>query len=118
MTWVLNQAHNGYIETYLQLGLIGVFLLAGTLFSGVQKMLNSLADNFDLGCFRISVFLAIAFVNISESTYLRGDHHLWLMLQIVLWSVPLAHPIVGGGELVEEEAPLLQPEPIDVSPSP
>jgi O-antigen ligase len=118
MTWVLNQAHNGYIETYLQLGLIGVFLLAGTLYSGLHKMLNSLADNFDLGCFRISVFLAIAFVNISESTYLRGDHHLWLMLQIVLWSVPLAHPIVGGGELVEEEAPLLQPEPIDVSPSP
>ena len=28
--WAPNEAHNGYLETYLNLGLVGLFLLIGT----------------------------------------------------------------------------------------
>ncbi|MDB6030410.1 MAG: O-antigen polymerase [Verrucomicrobiales bacterium] len=88
MTWVLGQAHSGYVDTYLQLGLVGGFLLAIVLFNSVPRLLASLADDFDFGCFRITLFLTIMFINITESTYLRGDHHLWLIFMIVLWKVP------------------------------
>lgn len=88
MTWVLGEAHNGYIETYLQLGLVGGFLLTGVLFSLLPKLLASLVDDFDFGCFRITLFLTIILINITESTYIRGDHHLWLILMVIILQVP------------------------------
>jgi len=30
-------------------------------------------------------------INITESTYIRGDHHLWLILMMVIWKVPQIH---------------------------
>jgi O-antigen ligase len=88
LTWVLGQAHSGYIDTYLQLGLVGVFLLAGLLFSTLPRLLNSLDDNFDFGCFRITMFITIIFVNITETTFLRGDHQFWFITMLVMWIVP------------------------------
>jgi O-antigen ligase len=88
MTWVLGQAHSGYVDTYLQLGLVGVFLLTGLLGSKLSELLASLTTDFEFGCFRITLFLTILFVNMAESTYLRGDHHLWLVFMIVAWKAP------------------------------
>jgi len=91
MTWVLGQAHNGYIDTYLQIGLIGCFLLAGVIFTALGPMLDTFAEDFDLGSFRITLFLTILFVNITETTLLRGDHHLWFIFMAVMWTVPATH---------------------------
>lgn len=88
MTWVLGQAHSGYVDTYLQLGCVGMFLLAGVLFSTIPKLLTTMSDNFDFACLRITLLLTIAFINVSESTFLRGDHHLWFMMLLVLWVLP------------------------------
>jgi exopolysaccharide production protein ExoQ len=88
MTWVLGQAHSGYVDTYLQLGFVGVFLLTGVLVSKLPELLASLTTDFDFGCFRITLFLTILFVNMAESTHLRGDHHLWLIFMIVVWKAP------------------------------
>jgi len=88
MTWVLGQGHSGYVDTYLQIGWIGGLLLGGTLISSLPRLLNSMADDFNLGCFRITLFLTIIFINITESTFLRGDHHLWFLFMLVLLPVP------------------------------
>lgn len=104
MTWVLGQGHSGYVDTYLQLGWIGGGLLAAVLFTTLPRMLDSLEDNFDLACFRITLFLTIVFINITESTFLRGDHHLWLIFMMVVWSVPARGATVGEPHLVGGEA--------------
>lgn len=88
MSWVLGQAHSGYVDTYLQIGLVGSFFLAAVILSSVPRLLNSLDDDYDMGCFRITLFLTIIFINITESVYLRGDHHLWFILMVVLWCLP------------------------------
>jgi O-antigen ligase len=88
MSWVLGEAHSGYVDTYLQLGWMGSFLLAGVLLTALPKLLDSLAGDFDFGCFRITLFLTILLINITESVYLRGDNHLWLVLMMVIWNVP------------------------------
>ena len=90
LSWVLGQAHNGYIDTYLQIGLIGAALLAAVLFTTMRRLLAYLEEDFDFACFRITVFLTVMFVNATESTYLRGDHHLWFMTLLVVWMVPHA----------------------------
>jgi O-antigen ligase len=96
LTWVLNESHNGYVETYLQLGLIGGLLLAGVLFSTLPKLQASLADDFDFGCFRLTLFLTLLLINITESTYIRGDHHLWLVLMMITWQVPQRQEAEAG----------------------
>ncbi len=87
-TWILGQAHSGYVDTYLQLGLVGAFLLTILLLTTVTRLLDTLDEDFDFACFRIALFFTIVFVNITESTYLRGDHHLWLLFQSVVWVLP------------------------------
>jgi len=88
MTWVLGQAHSGYVDTYLQLGFVGIFLLLAAILSALPRLFEALADDFDFSCFRITMFLTIIYIDMTESVYLRGDHHLWLILQVVLWSIP------------------------------
>jgi O-antigen ligase len=88
MTWVLGQAHSGYVDTYLQLGIIGGALFAAVMFSTMPKLLDSMSEDFDYACFRITLFITILFVNITESTHLRGDHQFWFITQLVLWMVP------------------------------
>jgi hypothetical protein len=90
MTWVLAQAHSGYVDTYLQLGYIGAFLLAAVIFTAPWPMIDSMSDDFDFGSVKITLFLTIVFIDMTETIYLRGDHHLWLLLMIVLWRVPQA----------------------------
>jgi len=104
MSWVLGQAHSGYVDTYLQIGLVGAFLMAMVFFSTVLRLLNSLTEDFDFGCFRITLFLTILFINITEAVYLRGDHHLWLILLLAICMLPAPtkqtdDPLAGADEL-------------------
>ena len=92
MTWVLGQGHSGYVDTFLQIGWIGSFLLGAVLFTSVPRLLDSLTDNFDFAAFRITLFLTIVFINITESTFLRGDHNMWFLFMIVIWIVPTVRP--------------------------
>ena len=49
--WRPTQAHNGYIETYLNLGLVGLGLLAGLLLSTFRVSVGSLLNDFaSRGC--------------------------------------------------------------------
>lgn len=100
LTWVLGQAHSGYIDTYLQTGFVGVFLLIGVLFSTLRQLINAFAVDFDFSCFRITMLVTIIFVNITESTFLRGDHQFWFITMLVCWLVPghQRDKIVGDNE--------------------
>lgn len=108
-TWVLGQAHSGYVDTYLQLGFVGVFLLGCVLFVTLPKLLASMTDNFDFACFRITLLITIVFVNITESTYLRGDHQFWFIMMLVIWFVPTPPHVEEPPAGTIEEIPLETP---------
>jgi hypothetical protein len=66
------------------------------LLASLRGLLATMSGDFDLACFRISLFLAILYINITESSFLRGDHHLWFVMQLCIWMVPrAAAPSVG-----------------------
>lgn len=109
-SWVLAQGHSGYVDSYLQLGWVGIILLARVLFSTPGRLLDLLAQDFNFGCFRITMFLVIMYVNITESTYLRGDHHLWFIFMLVLWIVPNNRPTRKVVSESEEQSPESTPD--------
>jgi O-antigen ligase len=106
MTWALGQGHNGYLDTYLQIGWIGIFLLTAVILTACPKIIRSFAVNFEYGCFRMTFFVVILFVNIMETTFLRGDHALWFLFLLAALSVPAAQtaePALASSHATEEE---------------
>jgi exopolysaccharide production protein ExoQ len=74
------QAHNGYIEVYLNLGLVGVLLIAGVLLAGLRTMqrratatvsepASATHDERTLATFGLGYGIAYLFYNITEATF-------------------------------------------------
>ena len=85
LTWTLGQAHSGYVDTYLQLGWAGLFLFFLIVMNTCRNLLGTIKINFEAGRLFLTLFLTILYVNITETTFLRGDHHLWFIFQVVIW---------------------------------
>ena len=66
---VPNEAHNGYLETYLELGLIGVFLLIALLVATFRKIRLELLQNFEWGRYQLGFFTAVLFYNWTEAAF-------------------------------------------------
>ena len=57
--FIPNEAHNGYLETYLTLGGIGVFLLIGLFIATFRKIRLELFRNFEWGRYRLGFLAAL-----------------------------------------------------------
>jgi O-antigen ligase len=74
----LIQAHNGYLEVYLNLGLVGLTLLGGVLWTGLRNARRRLhAGSYETGnlddsifqTFTIAYIVAYLLYNITEATF-------------------------------------------------
>jgi O-antigen ligase len=92
--WHPNQAHNGYIETYLNLGLIGVCLLAIVLVSTLMKLDRQLRAGDPFAEIKFALFLAILTFNFTEAAF-KAVHFIWTMFFIVALEArnPRASPV-------------------------
>ena len=86
--WMPNQAHNGFIETYLNLGRIGLFLIIGILISTYRKAINGLEDDYDFSVFSMTVLFIIIVFNQFEAAF-KALHIMWFLL--LLLSIKYIH---------------------------
>jgi exopolysaccharide production protein ExoQ len=103
LSWILGEGHNGYFDTYLQLGAVGLFILFGVIFSSRRRIAESFAWDFEYGMFRMTFLIIILLVNVTETTFLRGEHMLWFMFLICVISIP--QPIYAPIEEPEFDLP-------------
>ncbi len=89
MTWVLAEGHNGYVDTYLQLGWIGVCLVVGGIVAAIRSAFRVMAADYALACFQLTVLLIVILVNITETSFLRGDHNLWFAYMFAITRLPI-----------------------------
>jgi exopolysaccharide production protein ExoQ len=85
--WQPNQAHNGYIETYLNLGLIGLGLLGILLFSTFRKITATFSTELDFARFRMAFLFVIVLYNFTEATF-KAVHLLWTVFYLIALRVP------------------------------
>jgi O-antigen ligase len=80
--WRPTESHNGYLEIYLELGLIGLSLLIGIVIAIGRNIQRTLIYDFDLGRFRMAFLIIVLLYNITEAAF-KGVTLMWLMFLLI-----------------------------------
>jgi exopolysaccharide production protein ExoQ len=81
------QAHNGYLEQYLNLGYIGVAFIGIIMFSGLLKARRHLNFDYPAAMLRLCFISIAVFYNYTEAAF-YGINNLWLLLLFGIIEVP------------------------------
>jgi len=85
--FIPNEAHNGYLETYLTLGSIGVLLLIGLFVATFWKIRRDLFRNFEWGRYRLGFLVAVILYNWTEAGF-KTLSPLWFVFYLIATDYP------------------------------
>jgi O-antigen ligase len=88
-SWGPTEAHNGYLEIYLSLGVIGIGLFAGVIIETFCKIRRELSSRVEVGRFRLGLFLAILVYNFTEAGFV-GFHLVYAAFFLIAVEYPMA----------------------------
>jgi O-antigen ligase len=89
--FTIKEAHDGYLEVYLNSGLIGLSFIGVLLLGSARRIINGLETADSLEIFRLAVLVGAMLYNITESA-LCGLVLLWVILLLVLIKLPTHLP--------------------------
>src|SRR5436190_7656150 len=104
VSW-LGGAHNGYLQTYLNLGLIGLSILIGLIIATFWKIRHGLFRNFEWARYRLGFLAAIVLLNWTEAAF-DSFNPTWFVFFIIAMDYPRTHlataqPSVGAARSEE-----------------
>jgi O-antigen ligase len=82
-----NQAHNGYLEVYLDLGWVGLFLLGLVMIWGYSGIVSMLRSYSTIGRLKLAFFAVAAAYNLTEHGF-RELHPVWIMFLLAVTVLP------------------------------
>jgi exopolysaccharide production protein ExoQ len=94
---VLNEAHNGYIEVYLNLGWAGVVLISLVLISGYRRAVEAFRLNPSIGGLMLAYVVAAAVYSVTEAGFRMMDP-IWIFLLLAIVSSSAVAAGVFGTE--------------------
>ena len=77
------EAHNGYIEIYLNLGWVGVGLISAILIGGYRRAVNAFRMNPSVGCLTLAYVMVSAVYSITEAGF-RSLDPIWAFLLLAI----------------------------------
>jgi len=85
----VRESHSGYLDVYLEVGLVGIILLLVFLLAFYRKSLREMNHAFDWGVFGICLLIMTLIHNFTESNFLRTSYFFNSMLFVtVVFSAP------------------------------
>jgi exopolysaccharide production protein ExoQ len=117
----LQEAHNGYLELFLNLGWIGVMLLAGLIVNGYRNIMAAFRRDRAMANLKLAFFVVAIVYNFTEAGF-RETTLVWIFFLLATFDVPrMAAPkaqlrpeVTPSSELSEfllQADPVLAPEP-------
>jgi exopolysaccharide production protein ExoQ len=85
--WHPNEAHNGYLEVYLNLGWIGLVLLAILIVKGYANVLDTFRRHTEVGPLRLAYFVVGVVYNFTEAGFRMLDP-VWIAFLLAVMAVP------------------------------
>jgi O-antigen ligase len=111
--WRPNEAHNGYLEIYLNLGSIGVSLLVFVLVTSYRKIVAAVHSGKKAGSLRLGYFLVAITYNFTEAGF-KAMNPVWFFLLLAIIGIPELWGDDSSPEYeLEEEEDLLNASPIE-----
>jgi exopolysaccharide production protein ExoQ len=86
-THQVNEAHNGYLEVYLELGWVGLLLLASILVVAFTRLKQVVSSDTAYGRLLVTTLVVFVFYNITESSY-KPTTLISFMLLLVMIASP------------------------------
>jgi exopolysaccharide production protein ExoQ len=83
----INQAHNGYIEIYLNLGLVGLTFLAAIILIGFRRVTAGFARRPEASTIRMAYFLVAVIYNFTEGAF-KMMSPVWISFLLSTAAVP------------------------------
>ena len=113
------QAHNGYIEVYLELGWIGIAMLAVIIVTGCRNAVATFRWNPDVGRLRLAYITAALAYNMTEAGF-RMMTLTWFFFLLSAVVVPKMNVQESSSEspsaLARDSAPKLhEPQPLEAA---
>jgi exopolysaccharide production protein ExoQ len=104
--FIPNEAHNGYLEIYLTLGVIGLFILIALFIATFWKIRLELFRNFEWARFRLGFLAAVILYNWTEAAF-KTVSAIWFIFYIIAMDYPRSHlasvqPSVGVARTEED----------------
>jgi O-antigen ligase len=108
--YLLNEAHDGYIETYLNSGLIGLTLLVVVIVNAFNRYKKDALVGFGLASLRLAFIIAIVLYNVTESAFDRlTPVRFALLFAIIQWRAPAALRVGATDEPAGCKEPNMEP---------
>jgi O-antigen ligase len=82
-----NQAHNGYIETYVNLGWVGVGLLTLMITSGYRNIVDTLRQDPQAGALKLAFFAVALIYSMTEAAF-KVMHPVWIAFLLAVTVIP------------------------------
>jgi O-antigen ligase len=82
-----NQAHNGYLEQYLNLGYVGVAFIVIIMLSALFKLRRHLGLDHSAGMLRLSFLIVAILYNITEASF-YGLNNMWMLFLLASMEGP------------------------------
>ena len=102
--WHPNEAHNGYLEVFLNLGWVGVALLGFVMAWGYRNVVRSLRLSPELSRLRLAYFIVAVLYNMTEAGF-KVMHPVWITFVLAIIATP---PETRRENSWDGEVPLLQ----------
>jgi O-antigen ligase len=86
--WKPGQGHNGFIDVYVELGILGIVILAFVILATYKNILKSFKVNYEYGTFRMIFYFVILFYNSTESSFTKPSSFLWFLFLLLAIEIP------------------------------
>jgi exopolysaccharide production protein ExoQ len=85
--WHPNEAHNGYLEVYLNLGLVGAGLMIFLLAWGYRNIVAAYKKDGELGALRVALLMSALLYNLTEAAF-KVMNPMWIAFLLAIAVVP------------------------------
>jgi exopolysaccharide production protein ExoQ len=112
----INSSHNGYIEVYLNLGLIGVSLIVWILIGGYRGAIAAFGRNQEIGCLMLAYIATAALYSVTEAGF-RILTPTWISLLLAIVASSSTAPGLIGSKVSQLRASRVRRGVFDRSPT-
>jgi exopolysaccharide production protein ExoQ len=99
----INEAHNGYLEIYLNLGWVGLILLGLVIATGLSKVIRGVHSDRDSGHLLLAYFLLALIYNFTEAAF-KMMSPVWIFFLLAIMAVSNSAAAKASRSLIVERA--------------